>query len=38
MGLFEDTIYVAALEAAGFQDVAVEKGFDGRGRFIAVLK
>ncbi len=37
MGLFDDATYVDALQHAGFSSVAVEDGFDGRGRFVGVV-
>lgn len=37
MGLFEDATYIDALDRAGFIDLAVEEGFDRRGRFVGVL-
>ncbi len=37
MGLFDDATYVDALQRAGFSSVAVEDGFDGRGRFVGVV-
>lgn len=37
MGLFDDTVYIRALESAGFGEVSVEEGFDGRGRFVGIL-
>lgn len=38
MGLFADDVYIAALESAGFGEISVEEGFDGRGRFVGVLE
>ncbi len=36
MGLFDDATYVDALGRAGFADIAVEEGFDARGRFVGM--